>query len=327
MGARARLGFLLVAALLVIGAGVGMQPATQATAAPAFSPPSGLTVSVSGTSATFNWTAGSDNAWYCVDTAFNSTDLVTFSGSWTNWGCGTTVTMLTVVNLQCNALHYARVYAIGASGSGYSNIVNFATAPCPQSPPVAFFPQLLGPTAVIFSWYPGAADASYCVDTASNVNDLVKLTGSWANHGCGTTDTSLMVDGLPCGQPQVYRVYAWTALGSSYSAIQTFTMPACPVQFKPPTDLTALAQRATQTVDFSWTPGVGNDTFCVETATALPDLLNSTGSWQQHGCGRHTTNLTVGGLACNTNYFWRVYAKGAEDDGYSSYKIVKTAAC
>ncbi len=88
-----------------------------------FTPPSNPTTSILGpNSVLFHWTAGTGNQFYCVDTAFSLSDLTTFSGSWHNWGCGTTSTSLEVDSIACGVPHYWRVYAWGPGGSGYSYV-------------------------------------------------------------------------------------------------------------------------------------------------------------------------------------------------------------
>ena len=53
-------------------------------------PPSSPTASaLSGGGVRFQWTRGTGNVAFCIDTAFTADDLTGFKGSWANWGCGT----------------------------------------------------------------------------------------------------------------------------------------------------------------------------------------------------------------------------------------------
>jgi phosphodiesterase/alkaline phosphatase D-like protein len=80
-------------------------------------------------------------------------------------------------------------------------------------------------------------------------------------------------------------------------------------------------------VYFDWNAGLNNESYCVDTAESLSDLINSIGTWSEHGCGTHSTHLLVTDLECNTKYYWRVYAEGSSNSAYSNYSTVTTAAC
>ncbi len=290
-----------------------------------FTPPTNFTASASGSNTVFNWTRGSDNAFFCVDTAFNPIDLTTISGSWHNWGCGTAGTSLSVSSLQCGTLHYARVWAVGATGSGYSNTVNFVTPPCPFTPPSNPNAQVQGPNTVTFSWTRGVNNSWFCIDTAFNSSDLVNLTGSWGNHGCGTLGTTFTANNLVCGQTHYYRIYAaGISGGNGYSQIGTFTTPAC--TYGAPYNLTADVQ-GPNTVEFDWSRGTSNVWFCVETAKSMSDLTSLSDTWENHGCGTTASQLTVDSLDCGTTYYWRVFAWTAQGGVYSDVSTATTDPC
>jgi hypothetical protein len=65
----------------------------------AFTPPHDLDATVFDDFVRLDWEAGNGNLFYCVDTAFTQDDLLDIDGSWFNWGCGTTSTVLDLDNL------------------------------------------------------------------------------------------------------------------------------------------------------------------------------------------------------------------------------------
>ena len=105
--------------------------ATVDTPACGFTPPHTLTTEgVGKTDVNFDWERGVDNLSFCVDTAQTQDDLLFFTGTWENFGCGTTSTALGVTGLTCNTTYYWRVYAVGSTVSGHSVIAQFTTDAC-----------------------------------------------------------------------------------------------------------------------------------------------------------------------------------------------------
>jgi hypothetical protein len=104
----------------------------EVTTAPcAFSVPHSLdTDDVEKTSAHFDWVAGTNNLWYCVDLAKTLDNLLNFNGTWFNRGCGTTNTFLNITGLDCGTLYYWRVFAFGGAVSGHSATAQVTTDPC-----------------------------------------------------------------------------------------------------------------------------------------------------------------------------------------------------
>jgi hypothetical protein len=99
-----------------------------------FSPPHALhTHDITQTSVRFDWERGGDNHWFCVDTGKDPQDILRFSGTWKNQGCGTEFTELDVTGLDCGTIYYWRVYAVGTFVSGYSVIERFSTSACPAT--------------------------------------------------------------------------------------------------------------------------------------------------------------------------------------------------
>ncbi len=272
----------------------------------------------------FQWDRGDDNVWFCVDTAFTASDLVNLTGSWHNWGCGTTGTTIDAFGIRCDTPHYWRVYARGVFASGYSTIATFVSGGCGFSPPSDIQATPLAPEIMRFSWDRGGDNQFFCVDTAFTLEDLVGLSGSWHNWGCGTTGTAIDAWGIRCGTEHFWRVWARGTVSSGYSPTGTFTSPACP--FSPPTNLLSEAL-SPSSILFAWSPGINNIFFCVDTAKSLSDLTSVTGTFANHGCGTTDTFLIVTGLECGTTYYWRVWAQGWWIAGASAAAQATTKAC
>lgn len=291
-----------------------------------FTAPSDPKTSLLGpTSVRFSWDRGQNNEWFCVDTAFTQNDLVTFTGSFHNWGCGTTGTSITVNEIACGAKHYWRVYGAGQYGGGHSQVAEFTTTGCAFTPPTNPQAAVQGPNTVKFSWTRGTNNASFCIDTAKSESDLTGLTGTWMNHGCGVTGETFTSTVVPCDAKQWFRIWAVGQGSSGYSAIGTFTTGACPITA--PTNLDADTIDA-DTIHYEWTKGVDNLWSCVDTAETESDLNNLTGTWKNHGCGTTDDELVVNDLKCNTTYYWRVFARGSGgSSAVSAVSTSKTAAC
>lgn len=192
-----------------------------------FAPPFSLSaIPMSPYHAVFQWQAGPHSPWFCIDTALAAADLLTFTGTFRNHFCGTTLTQHTLFGLQCGTVYYWRVFGWGPFGSAHSPIYSFRTADCAFfSPPLALYSQVLSRNSVLLSWVPGANNIWYCVDVAPSHTHLVQFLEGWGNIGCGTTATSLTVSGLQCGTLYFWRVFASGVGVSGHSGVATFVLP------------------------------------------------------------------------------------------------------
>jgi hypothetical protein len=299
---------------------------TPSCAGGGFSAPTNLRSNVlSSSSMRVRWDAGQNNLWYCVDTALSLDDLFNFRGTWWAHHCGTGSTVVDLNGLGCGQVHYWRVYAVGPGVSAHSAPASFVSGDCAFSVPDDLSAEVLSPTSVRFSWDRGAGNLWYCVDTAETLSHLFNFTGTFDNHGCGTTGTVVTATDLECGEQYFWRVYAAGAAGQGHSAHATVTTTACNA-FTVPTNLEADSPSPTSIV-FEWDPGMNNIWYCVDTATSNSDLVNFTGSYKAHGCGTTTPSITATGLTCNTQYRWRVYAFGGASSGHSVIASETTDAC
>jgi hypothetical protein len=291
-----------------------------------FTPPTNPTTNLlSPNSVRFSWDRGQNNDWFCVDTAFTQNDLLNYTGSFHNWGCGTTSTSITVNEIACGAKHYWRVYGVGGGGAGYSPVAEFTSSGCDFTPPTNPEATVQGPNTVKFDWDRGTNNSSFCIDTAKSESDLTNLTGSWMNHGCGVTGETFTSTVVPCDAKQWFRIWAVGLGASGYSPVGTFTTGACPITA--PTNLDADTIDA-DSIHYEWTKGIDNLWSCVDTAESEADLNGLTGTWANHGCGTTDDELVVDNLKCNTTYYWRVFARGSGgSSAVSQIAGSKTAAC
>lgn len=224
--------------------------------------------------------------------------------------------------------YYARVNTLTPFGWIPSATLAFQTGFCPVgfTPPHSLIVTVLSGTSARFDWQRGIGNFFFCLDTAHTVPELVNLVGSWRNWGCGTTATTLTITGLACGTNYVARVWAAGSFTSGYTNIVSFRTHDCPVSFTPPSNLRSQVLGPTA-VRLAWDRGDDNHWFCVDLATSRSDLLNFSGSFFNRACGITSTVVEIHNLACDTTYFWRVFAVGTYSAGHSPVASFTTGAC
>jgi hypothetical protein len=283
----------------------------------AFSPPFGVDADVFSNFVRIDWNAGNGNLFYCVDTAFELSHLFNLSGSWHNWGCGTTATQLDLANLACGRTHFLRVWAAGAGTSGYSDAIEFVSQPCGFTPPTDPADNVLSSSSVRLAWDRGVNNFFFCVDLALSEDDLEDLDGSWFNTHCGTTATVVDVTGLQCNTTYWWRTWAAGPGTSGYTPINSFTTAAC--DFVPPTNLDE-DEFSEESVEFSWVEQSDASFFCVDYAGSESDLENFGDSWRNHCVAGNVETTEVINPAyweCGETYWWRVFAFSNSGSGYS----------
>ena len=86
-----RIALLVIAPLLLALVALGAMQTQTRSAEAAISAPSGLNASPVGAGVVrFDWNAGNENIWYCVNAAYSFADLATGGPTWRNYGCWTT---------------------------------------------------------------------------------------------------------------------------------------------------------------------------------------------------------------------------------------------
>ena len=236
-----------------------------------------------------------------------------------------------LTQLQPNTRYYARVSTLVGSNFLRSSTLSFMTPGCaPTStgnatPPSNLQGAAFSTTQARFQWIPGTNNRYFCLDYARNVQDLLSVSGTWRNSGCGTTGNSVVVNGLACGTTYFARV--WTSAGGGlYSPVRSIQTYSCASAITPPTDLAVVFTTKT-TARLDWERGKDNRWFCIDTAKSQSDLLGFKGSWRNHACWTSNSQVTISGLTCETNYFWRVYAWNSVTNAHSSVSTFRTDDC
>jgi hypothetical protein len=229
--------------------------------------------------------------------------------------------------LKPGTTYHVRIVTATASGAAVSDTLSFE-ASC-VSPPAFSVPANLHATAIgkdtlRFQWTRGQGNQYFCLDTATSLADLYNYKGSWRNHHCWTTSTSVDVSGVKCGTVVYWRVFAWGA-GSGHSQPSVVVSQPC-VTIGAPVNLHAQQIHKTSTLLF-WTPGEKNDSFCVNLAKSAFDLAHQTGSWKSFNCGNPTSSAYVDNLECGVTYHWDVTARNAQTSIRSAPSTFKLTDC
>jgi len=299
--------------------------------------PSGLFISsqscaADGTVDAFlNWTPDSSGQQFVDLTARNDN----FSTAYATGGpFNVSLTRANLNRLQPSTTYYARVRTHIGSNILFSSTLAFTTMSCTGgggsggssvSPPSNLQAAALSATSARFQWVPGNNNFFFCLDFARSVSDLLSLQGSWRNSGCGNTGNSHVVSNMTCGATYYARV--WTAAGGGlYSARTQVTTFPCTSAISAPTNLQVVFETMT-TARLDWAPGLDNRWFCVDTAKSRSDLLSYSGTWRNHACWTSASQVTVGGLTCDTLYYWRVYAWNPITNIHSDVSTFHTDDC
>ena len=232
----------------------------------------------------------------------------------------------TRVTLSSNITYYTRVTTFEPQGKVRSSTLQFKTITCPGAftPPDNLDADVFD-DFVRVSWDRGNGNSSFCVDTARTQSDLINTRNTWRNWGsCGTTVTQFNLTQLGCDRTYFYRIFAAGPGGSGHSVIDSFTTEDC--DFTPPTDPSA-SVRSDGSVRITWDRGTDNRFFCIDFAHSEDDLTDLDGTWFNSGCGQTATQVTVTGLDCGKDYFYRVWAAGTEESGYTPIDTFSTPPC
>jgi len=262
------------------------------------------------TNATFVWSKPATATSYRLQVATDST----FAGGIAVDDTTITDTTTTVSGLAPLTRHFWRVAAKNAGGySAFSAVRPFTTAPPAPSVPVLLSPSN-GATDVALSpvlrWRASSGAATYHLQVA--MDSL--FAGALVFDDSTLTDTSTVVIGLAATTPYYWRVRAKNVGGSSlFSSPWRFVTapppPGSPSQVSPPNGATDQSSSLT----LNWTRPASATTFHLLLGT------DSTfaGAILVNDSTIADTFKTVGGLAFNTKYFWKVAARNA--GGESSF--------
>ncbi len=231
-----------------------------------------------------------------------------FANNFSSGNLDVNASLVFLTSLKQDTTYYVRIVTGSTGGNVASDTLSFKAA-CVVAPPFTVPTQLhssqVGKGTTRFQWTAGQGNQHFCVDTAYKVSDLVNLTGSWRNHGCGTSSTSLDVSDLRCDAIVYWRVFAWGS-GSGHSQVAVANTPSCVIGA--PTNLSVKQADTKGSVVLSWAPGANNRWFCVDVADSTSDLANHNGSWRNYGCWMTGSSIQINNLDCGDTFYWNVYA-------------------
>ncbi len=275
------------------GAPVLVSPADEATGVP--------------TNPTLRWNQSATAASYRVQLSLTSDFSTTVLDS------SLADTSVALTGLSNNTIHYWRVNAANAGGTGpYSTVFDFTTIIAAPLAPMLLTPAD-GATGVATNpslrWNQSATATSYRVQ--------LSLMSDFSTTVLDSTlaDTSVAVTGLANSTVYYWRVNASNAGGTSpYSSIFDFTTiiatPSAPMLLTPADGATDVATNPT----FKWNQSAGASGYYFQLST-VPDfstiVLDSSPPDTSH---------IVSGLSNSTTYFWRVNATNA--GGTSAFSAV-----
>ena len=324
-----RIALLVIAPLLLALVALGAMQTQTRSAEAAISAPSGLSASPVGAGVVrFDWNAGNENIWYCVNAAYSFADLATGGPTWRNYGCWTTNTVIDVAGLACGATVYWNVYAWNTTTAATSQSSTVQTPACSTqiSAPTGLNATKPSTGVIRFDWNPGENNIWYCVNTAESFADLATGGSTWRNHGCWTTQSRLDVATLPCDRTIFWNVFAWNTVTGATSESSTTVTDSCSSVFSPPDDLTASNITRTS-ARLTWDAGLNNVWFCVNKAESTEDLASGLNTWRNHGCWSTSESLNLTGLTCGTTYYWNVFSWNNVTNGTSATANFTTSAC
>ena len=297
-------------------AGTGRTTATSAPGAP-----TGLTATVSGTTAiNLSWTApgstgGSAITGYKIEVSPNGTS------GWTDQVANTNSTATTYAHtgLAAGDTRHYRVSAINANGAGTaSNVDSATTGTSVPGAPTGLTATASGATQIDLSWTApgstgGAAITGYKIEVSPNG------TSGWTDQVANTnsTATTYAHTGLGGGTTRHYRVSAINTNGAGTasnvdSATTGATAPGAP------TGLTATASGTTQ-IDLSWS-APGSTGGSAITGYKIEVSSNGTSSWTNLVANTNSTATTYAhtGLASGDTRHYRVSAINTNGTGTAS---------
>ncbi|MBI4725980.1 SUMF1/EgtB/PvdO family nonheme iron enzyme [candidate division TA06 bacterium] len=270
------------------------------------------TTNVTQTTAQLNGTVNPNND---VTTYYFQSGTTTSYGMITttqNAGTGTSVVAVnaSIGSLSPGTIYHYRIAAANSGGTSYGNDGVFTTVP---NAPVLSTPAnnatgvALNPTLI---WNASSGAASYALQVSVD-----SLFGSFIYNQSGLTGTSQAISGLTAGTKYYWRVNATNSSGTSeWSSLLCFTTgnpPATPTLSTPANGAAGITTNPTLT----WNASSGATSYTLQVSTS-----NTFGSFVYNQSGLASTSQAIGGLVCDTTYYWRVNA--SDSFGSSSWSSV-----
>jgi hypothetical protein len=258
-----------------------------------------------------SWTDNSTNeAGFKIETSIDGT----------SWTALTTVAAnevsYTHSSLTCETAYYYRVMSTTVAGdSSPTDVANATTLLCPLATPTNLATTVAG-TTINLTWTDTVSG-----ETNFRLERSIDNGVTWTEIAQPSADSTSYADnGLTCGTSYQYRIRAYRASDSTYSAysnIVTGTIGACTSPLVAPTNVTATARRGY--ISISWSDVNTNETnFRIERST---DGL----WWSIVGTGSTSASQTSDyATYCATNFQYRVRAYRSSDNSFSPYSSSST---
>ena len=208
----------------------------------AITPPTGLNATNPAAGVVrFDWDAGDNNIWYCVNTAETFADLATGGPTWRNHGCWNTNSRLDLSTLPCGRTIFWNVFAWNLVTNATSYAATAQTSPCSSifTPPDDLAASNIDDDSAHLTWDAGLNNIWFCVNTAESEADLASGGPTWRNHGCWSTRESLDLTGLDDCTTYYWNVFAWNETKNGTSETASFTTAGCPQVTPTPTQTPA----------------------------------------------------------------------------------------
>ena len=223
--------------------------------------------------------------------------------------------------LACSTDYFYRVRAYRENDglhSAFSHLANAQPGGClTPAAPSSLTATAASQNQIDLTWIDNAVD-----ETTYHVERSPDGVTGWMEITALSGDTTAYSDTyLDCGTSYAYRVRAYRETDhqfSSYSNTSTAVTNLC--LLPTPTDLTATAISQSR-IDLAWI-----DIAADETAYPVERSLDGTTGWTEVAVlAENTTVYSDTGLACSTDYFYRVRAYRENDGQYSQYTSVVKA--
>ncbi len=274
-------------------------------------PPSGLTaVDLSATSINLFWADNAgDETGYRVERSLDGT-----SGWMQIAALPANTNIFTDTGLTCATQYFYRVHAYRSGDnaySSYSNVANATTQPCALPAPTGLSATAVSTSQVDLSWTDNAGD-----ETAYRVERSLDGTTGWnliVSLPANTTTYSNTA--LSCAENYYYRVQAYRSFdqtNSLYSNLANAITDQC--KLTSPTNLSASMVSCSR-IDLAWI-----DNSADETGYRVERSLNGINGWVEIiVLPENITVYSDTGLACSTEFYFRVRAYRESDEQYSPY--------
>ncbi|MEM1089857.1 MAG: C13 family peptidase [Pseudomonadota bacterium] len=245
-------------------------------------------------------------------------------------GNGSQTATLDVADLICGTNYDLQARASNSGGMVESALASFATAACPQPPPVVTTLAAQGITET-------SADLRAAVDP-NGASTLVEYffaavgeaDGPWLTATTITESTTVVapVSGLDCGRSYRYRFRASNAGGQTEGAELSFMTAECPADFPETTSVAATAVSQTSaTLNATVNPNESETQVSFDFGRGGVFTDSAALDVTLDGSDTQPVSVVLTGLVCNSEYQFRVQATNAAGTAFGAALTFMTNPC